>query len=353
MTSARSARSATSTWATTEQFHVADESLPYAEVASVIRDSALIGLACHVNPDPDALGSLLAMHHALVAIGKSVVSSFPAPFALSAALSWMPGTDEITDPRDFPDRVDVLVTFDAADLQRLHEFAHHGHMAGTLVVIDHHLTNPGFGDINLIDPKAASTGNVVAALLPHIGATISPDVATCLYAALAADTGSFRFRTGSDTLKYASALVEHGADPQAAADKLWGTMPLAALRLLGDVLTRAVCDSSLSLLSSTVTNGDLASHGVGRGEIEEYVEILARAAEADVACLCRELSDGRVKASLRGRGQVDLGSLAAEVGGGGHHDAAGFTALTFDEAIGHVRRALAIYETHGASADDR
>ncbi len=126
----------------------ADPSLPYAEVGAVLEAAGRIGLTCHVNPDPDALGSLLAMHHGLAQLGCSVVSSFPRPFRLSPGLAWLPGTAELVPPDDFPERVDVLMTFDAADLDRLHEFRHHADLAGT-VVVEYIFGLPGLGSLAL------------------------------------------------------------------------------------------------------------------------------------------------------------------------------------------------------------
>ncbi|MCC7075505.1 MAG: DHH family phosphoesterase [Acidimicrobiia bacterium] len=318
----------------------ADPSLPYAEVGAVLEAAGRIGLTCHVNPDPDALGSLLAMHHGLAQLGCSVVSSFPRPFRLSPGLAWLPGTAELVPPDDFPERVDVLMTFDAADLDRLHEFRHHADLAGTVVVVDHHRTNTGFGAHHLIDPHAASSGNVVAALLETMHVELTPPIATCLYAALAADTGRFSFRADAATFAYAARLVAAGADGALVAARIWGAAPLAALRLLGEVLVRMEHDCELSFVSSYVTNLDLQAHGVDRADIEDFVETLRRVRDAEVACLFRELVDGRVKASLRGRGAVDLGGIAAALGGGGHHDAAGFDAESFETAREQVRAAL-------------
>lgn len=314
----------------------ADTGLPFAAAEAAITSASSIGLVCHVNPDPDALGSLLALHNALVQQDRPVTSSFPRPFKLSKGLAWLPGAGEIVHPERFPETVDVLVTFDAADPERLHEFKHHADHASTVVVIDHHRTNPGFGHVNLVDPDAASSGNVVAALLRHMDVNFTPAIATCLYAALAADTGRFSFRADARTLSYAAWLVDRGADSSRVAEEIWGSAPLAALRLLGEVLVRAEFVSDISLVSSYVTNVDLASHGVDRSDTEDYVENLRMAVEAEVACLYRELPDGHVKVSLRGRGRIDLGAMAACHGGGGHHDAAGFTA----ESFGHARECV-------------
>lgn len=314
----------------------ADAGLPFAAAKAAIASASSIGLVCHVNPDPDALGSLLALHNALVQQDRPVTSSFPRPFKLSKNLAWLPSAGEIVHPENFPETVDVLVTFDAADPERLHEFKHHADHASTVVVIDHHRTNPSFGHVNLIDPGAASSGNVVAALLQHMDAKFTPAIATCLYAALAADTGRFSFRADSRTLSYAAWLVERGADSSRVAEEIWGSAPLAALRLLGEVLVRAEFASDLSLVSSYVTNMDLVSHGVDRSDTEDYVENLRMAVEAEVACLYKEQPDGHVKVSLRGRGRIDLGAVAVSHGGGGHHDAAGFTA----ESFGHARECV-------------
>jgi phosphoesterase RecJ-like protein len=331
----------------------ADPNLPYADAVAALAAASSVGLVCHVNPDPDALGSLLALQNALRQLERPVASSFPRPFKLSRGLAWMPGAGEILHPEVFPDAVDVLVTFDAADSERLHEFKHHADQTSTVIVVDHHRTNPGFGHVNLVDPRAASTGNVVAALLHHMEVKITPPIATCLYAALAADTGRFSFRADAATLAYAAWLVDCGADSTRVAEEIWGSAPLAALRLLGEVLVRAELDADVSLVSSYVTNMDLVSRGLDRSDTEDFVENLRMVSEVDVACLYRELPDGHVKVSLRGRGQVDLGALAARYGGGGHHDAAGFTAESFVTAQARVVGSLGSSAPSGPPGPDR
>src|SRR5947199_1085211 len=129
--------------------------------ASAIEACASIALACHVSPDGDALGSMLALHHLCLAAGKRSVASWPAPFTVAPHYAYLPGLDLTTKPADFPAEPDLMVTFDCGSLDRLGQLAGPAGAARELVVIDHHATNDRFGSVNFVDCDAAATAVLV------------------------------------------------------------------------------------------------------------------------------------------------------------------------------------------------
>src|SRR5688572_13803860 len=138
------------------------------KAAATIDASDELALACHVGPDGDALGSMLGFGSAARAAGKTVVAGFGSPFVVPANLSFLPA-DLLVDPSGFPRAPETMVVFDAGSLDRLAELGGPAAKAGTLVVVDHHVTNEGFGDIPLVDPDAAATGVIVVDLLDALG----------------------------------------------------------------------------------------------------------------------------------------------------------------------------------------
>jgi phosphoesterase RecJ-like protein len=297
-----------------------------AEAARVIRGSQSLALACHVGPDGDALGSMLGLGLAATAAGKGVVASFGTPFVMPPTLRFLPGQELLVPPGDFLETPEVMVVFDAGSADRLGELGSNATRAGILVVLDHHVTNTGFGDVAVVDPQAAATGEIVYRLLNELGWPITADVAQCLLTALVTDTGRFQYsNTSPSTLRMAADLLDAGAKPAEISRHVYEEAPFGSLKVSGIALGRSKLDPQAGVVSTTVTEEDLESVGVDWPDTDNLIDSLRVAVEADVAVLAKVHEDGRVKVSLRSRGDTDVGSLAAAMGGGGHRLAAGFT----------------------------
>src|SRR5436190_12039572 len=136
---------------------------------AAISGASSIALACHVSPDGDALGSMLALHHLCRSAGTASVASWPEPFVVAPHYTFLPGLDLCTEPARFPREPEVMVTFDCGSLDRLGDLAHAAKAAGQLIVLDHHVTNDRYGTINVIDSEAAATAVVVRTLAERLG----------------------------------------------------------------------------------------------------------------------------------------------------------------------------------------
>jgi phosphoesterase RecJ-like protein len=207
------------------------------------------------------------------------------------------------------------------------------------------VTNEGFGDIALVDPEAAATAVIVVDLLDVLGWPITPDIATCLLTAIVTDTGRFQYaNTNPAALELAARLVGAGARPDVISQKVYEEAPFGYLRVAGMALTRAQLDPAARMVSTIISEQDLDEAGVGWGDIDNLINTLRLAEEADVAVLAKVHADGQVKLSLRSRGDTDVGSLAASLGGGGHRLAAGVTyAGGPEDAITEVKTRLEEY----------
>lgn len=312
--------------------------------AEAIDEAATLALACHVGPDGDALGSMLAMGLAARNAGKQAVASFGEPFSVPGNLRFLP-TDLLVPPGAFPDHPETMVVFDAGSAERLGELGSNASRAVTLIVIDHHVTNAGFGDIAVVDGSAAATGELVYDLLGRLGWELDPPIAGCLLTAVMTDTGRFTYsNTGPRTLRIAADLLEAGAQPWQIARHVYEETPFGFLKVLAESLSRAELDEERGMVTAVVTDEDLKEAGVEWGDTDGLIDVLRLAEEADVAALVKVHDDGRVKVSLRSRGGTDVGSLAAEMGGGGHRLAAGFTVERDPgEVLDEVRRSVGDY----------
>ncbi len=298
--------------------------------AEVVASAGEVALACHVSPDGDALGSMLGLAHAARGAGKKVTGSFGSPFAVAVQYEFL-GLDPLVPPEDFPAEPEVMVVLDVASPDRLGELAGPASRAGTLVVLDHHLTNPGFGHIAVVDPAAAATAQLVYHLLRRLAWPIDRRVATALLTGLVSDTGRFQYSsTDAAVLRIAARLVEAGARPDEIGQRVYEWLPFGYLQVSGAVLSRARLEDGL--VWSVLYRADHARAGVGPEDLDLLIDGLRIAREAEVAVLLKETEDGW-KVSLRSRGAVDVGAVAAACGGGGHHNAAGFNTGGSLEAV--------------------
>ncbi|MEX5721202.1 DHH family phosphoesterase [Geodermatophilus maliterrae] len=324
---------------------------PAAVLAAAADARATVVLSGHVQPDADALGSTLALAEGLRRRGARVLATFPGPPTLPASLGWLPGAEGLVPSTAVPGSPDVFVSLDAASPGRLAELAALLADAGTSVVVDHHASNPGFGDVRLVDPAAPATVVLVAGLLDELGVALDAHLATLLYAGLAADTGSFRFgSTRPDTHLLAARLLATGIDHAAISQQLFDTAPFGWLRLLSAAAGRAVLEPAVGagLVWTWSSAAEAAEHRLPGEQLEALVDVVRSTAEADVACVLKGQDDGSWSVSLRSRGATDVARVATALGGGGHRAAAGFTSrLDREGTVAAIRSELCSLSASG------
>jgi phosphoesterase RecJ-like protein len=313
-----------------------------ARAARAIEDADVVALACHVNPDGDALGSMLGLFHVLRAAGRDVVASFPPPFVVAPHYRELPGLDLLTKPEDFPSEPDVMITFDCGSLGRLGDLQTPAQAARELVVLDHHLSNTRYGTINVIDPDAAASGVLVRRLVQELGLALVRPAAVALYAALVCDTGRFQYETTTPgVFDLARELMEFDVPVSRLSRQLFEEHRFAYLQLLAEALYTAQLDVERHFVWTAVTHDMLERHGVSLEEVEGLIDILRRTTEANVTCVFKEEPSGKFRVSLRSLGDVDVRAIAEIYGGGGHRFAAGFeSSLDVDDLVARIRDAL-------------
>ncbi|MGH9156049.1 MAG: DHH family phosphoesterase [Acidimicrobiales bacterium] len=315
----------------------------FDRAVAVIGAAPSLALACHVNPDGDALGSMLAFHLLCRANGKESVASWAEPLDPGPQYRFLPGLELATKPADFPAEPEVMVCFDCGSPGRLGDLRRSAAAAGTLVVVDHHATNTGYGTVNVVDADAAATVVLVHRLAQRLGWVLDREVATCLYAGLVTDTGRFQYDcTTPDTFALARELTGFGLPIASMSRQLFDQHRFSYLQLVARCLQRAVLDLDLRLVATWVTARDLDEFDCDLPETEGLIDVVRGTAEAEVSCVLKEAPDG-VRVSLRSVSEVDVGALAGRFGGGGHRHAAGFVARTGSVAdvLAAVRAELA------------
>jgi phosphoesterase RecJ-like protein len=298
-----------------------------ARAAEVLSGADHVALACHLNPDADALGSMLGLSVYLRSCGVATVCSFGnEPLDPPQWAEMLPGNDALVEAKDFPKEPDVMVTCDTASMDRLGVLARSATHAKELIWIDHHASNEGFGTISIVEPKASSSSELVYRLILAMGGAVTTETAVCLYAGLVTDTGRFQYEVvGPETLRLGAELRSFPFDHARLVQALYENNRAAYLKLLGIALQRLVLEPDADLVWTHVSRADFTEAGVDPSETDDLIDVLRTAREADVAALVKQQRDGRLKVSMRSRGSHDLAKVAAGFGGGGHRLAAGYT----------------------------
>lgn len=296
----------------------------------------------HLGPDGDALGAMLAVSLAAVDAGKRSVATFSEPFTVAERYRYL-DMSTLVAPDAVDEQFDVAVVCDCASEGRLGTAARHAKSASTLVVVDHHVsTDETFGDIRVIDPTAAATTQLVYHLLRELDWPITRPIADAIYTGLVTDTGRFQYsNTSPEVHRIAAELLDIGVQTDVIGQHIYEEAPFGYLQVVSAVTARARLDAEARFVWSWLEHADLDAAGLSYEEAEGLIDLIRIADQADVACLLRDLDESTVKGSLRSRGRVDVAAIAEALGGGGHHNAAGFTTtLQIDEVVSFIRSRL-------------
>ncbi len=295
----------------------------FDEIVAAVESADSIIIASHSNPDGDTLGSALALYHFASRKNPGARITLFDQDMIPFNLRFLPGSDLFTN--EVPgEENDLVILVDVGDLERVsEEFAEKVRFRKS-IVIDHHLTMTGFGDIKVIEPDAAATGILIYELLSRWDRDlIDSDVATCLYTAIMTDTGSFRFsNTDAYSLRVASDLVELGAVPHRIATEVYENVPVERVRLLAAVLSTLTYDPRGKWAYIVVTTDLLMRIGATPDMLEDIINYVRSIKGLKVAIQFREVGPGKYKVGFRSRG-VDVEQIARKFGGGGHKNAAG------------------------------
>ncbi len=291
---------------------------------ALISSAERILLCAHVSPDGDTVGSSLALRGALVLLGKQVevVCADDVP----QMLMFLSGAGEIRKPAELKGKgFDLAIAVDVSDRHRLGDCAPLFFATRQTVQVDHHGTNPGYADFNVISPHASATGVLVYELIHSLGVRLNTDIATCLYTAIATDTGNFSFdNTTSDAFQVMSELMAYGLPIARLNRSLFRERSVEQVKVLAKALSTLTFYHDGQITGMLLSQVDLDACGAKPEHAEAIVNFGIDIAGVKMAFLAREVANG-TKFSLRAVEGCNVARLAAEFGGGGHALAAGCT----------------------------
>ena len=307
-------------------------------VADAIRAGDRFLLTTHENPDGDALGSLLATHNILEALGKDSVMFLTAKeFPLPVEYRFLPLEEVFHEPpADIADR--VVIFLDCGNIDRMPvDFLQNGE--NKVINVDHHHDNTRFGSINLVDVEASCTAEIVYDLAGLLDVRLTPEIANALYVGVVTDTGKFMYEnTDARSHRMAAGLIEAGVQVNEVYRRLYEHAPLEKLKLLARALEGITLLDDGRLAVTYISGEDYAATGASEALTEGIIDHLRTIDGAVVAAVVRDQAEsGRAarKVSMRSTdGRVDVSAIARLHGGGGHRRAAGFgTDLEYEQVV--------------------
>ena len=311
------------------------------QILKCIKKSKNIVIVTHENPDGDAVGSSLAMYHALKGLKKNVDIIIPE---YAKCFNELPGIDEVIKESD--KAYDLAISLDAATDKLLNVWVKYFREADQRIVIDHHSTNTMFGDINYVDLSAPACAQVVYMLIKHYRWKITPEIGTCIMAGIITDTGGFQYSGVSrDTFNIAAELLDAGVNISKVYKKVFDTKTKSSFELRRIALDRMEFLEDDKIAFTYVTNEDERKVNAGVGDYEGIVSEGRSIEGVEVSIFLHELKDGEFKISLRSNSYVNVSDVCIMFGGGGHIRAAGakMTAdplVIRDKVVNEVKRQL-------------
>jgi phosphoesterase RecJ-like protein len=294
-----------------------------AEIGRILREHQRFAILSHVRPDGDALGCQLALALSLQALGKEV--RVWNEDGMLEKYSFLPRAELLTKPPSTPEDFDVAVALDTAIQNRLGTSLAAVRSSKIWINIDHHLSNPGYGDVVYIDTAAPATAEILFRLIKSQGLPFNRDIAENLYAAISTDTGSFQYpKTSAYTFEIAAELIRAGLNVGRLSQRLYENYPRRRLELLRELLRTMRFQQQDRVASFSLTLKTAAALGITPEDNEGLIDHLRAIRGVIVAVFFEELTDGKVRVSMRSKtDEVDVCAICQKFGGGGHTLAAG------------------------------
>ncbi|HEY1477344.1 MAG TPA: bifunctional oligoribonuclease/PAP phosphatase NrnA [Chthoniobacterales bacterium] len=295
----------------------------FHEIAGAISRANRVAILSHVRPDCDAIGSQLALALSLQHLGKEV--STWNEDGLPDSFRFLRKSDLIRPPPIEPRDFEVVIALDTASQQRLGTALGAIRHAEKWINIDHHASNPGYGDLVYIDTLAPATGQIIYEFLKAEKLPLTYEGADALYAAISTDTGSFRYpNTTARTFEIASELIKAGINAGAISNKLYESYPKRRVQLLGEILQRASFDAGDQVASMALTNETKKRLSIHPDDIDGLIDYVRCVDTVVVALFFEELPEAKIRLSARSKDdRIDVNKICGEFGGGGHPRAAG------------------------------
>ena len=288
--------------------------------AQLIRKSKNIILACHRNPDGDAIGSMLGLGFALTKMKKNITmlcaDDIPARYISLPGAGWV--------KQHYHKYADLAISIDCGSMTQLSRIEQVFNRSKKIIEIDHHTYRTRFGDIQLVDENACSVAEIIFLLLKELGLKIDKKITECLLTSLVVESLSFsRQDVQKSTFDICSQLMQNGVDFRKISERYYWRRRFSSVRLSGICLTRVKMDAHDQLVWSIIYQKDFDAFNGKQEDVDAVADEMMAIEGVKIALLFREIEDHFLRVSLRSRDNIDIGYLASIYGGGGHHNIAG------------------------------
>ncbi|MDP4179797.1 MAG: bifunctional oligoribonuclease/PAP phosphatase NrnA [Bacillota bacterium] len=292
------------------------------EIVSKIISSKNVAILPHIQADGDAIGSCLALGIALTKLNKKVKVIMEE--SVPEVYNFIPGQAMVSVGSEYKEGLDLVITLDTGDVGRIGERIDVFKSVDSTINIDHHGTNNEFAVLNYVDADSAATGEIIYELIKLLNVDFDADIATCLYVAIATDTGCFKFKnTTSKTHRIISDLISFGVNVSEISGKVFDSTTKEKVRLMGHAINTLELLEEGKIAFVNISNEMLKAAGAKEEDCDGIVNIGRNIVGVEASVVLRERSSGDFKINLRSKTYVDVGQVALKYGGGGHKMAAG------------------------------
>ena len=293
-------------------------------------DKGPIFISGHINPDGDALGASLCLKLLLDNENIDADIDFDIATSLPTNLDHLP-YELIT--KKIKTSYETVFIFDCGNPSRLGKYENIVLKANNIIVIDHHI-DPTFGTLQIVDPNAASTTQVLFRQLVKEKYKINKAMADCLLTGLITDTGRFQYpNTTTEVFTIASELLSNGADLSSISENIYGSIEFNALKLQSEIINRIEFEKDIQFTYSTIYQNDYKKYNISPEETDFMIDVVRLVKGANIALLLKEQIDGSFKGSLRSRNNFNVQEIASIFNGGGHKAASGFSSELSEQKI--------------------
>ena len=292
-----------------------DEILKFKEQ---LNEASSIALISHLDPDGDNLGSLTALSKSLLNLGKKV---YPIEFdKIPENLKFLPNLDLLSENTDI--NIDMIICLDCANYERLGNIDELFNKARYRINIDHHQSNEFYGDVNIVKKGYSSTCELVFDVINEVNLPIDEEISMSLLTGISTDTGRFLYSaTTADTLAKASRLAENGADMMKINELIYQSKKFEAQLLENEILSKTEIYNDHVAIGFVMTN-QLNKYNVEISDIDSVINTFRDTDKIKISVLIKQQTENEYKVSFRSKGNIDVGSVAKNLGGGGHKNAA-------------------------------
>jgi len=301
-----------------------------SEQISTFFDKGPIFITGHLNPDGDALGASFCLKLLLDNENIDADIDFDIATSLPTNLDHLP-YELIT--KNIKTSYETVFIFDCGNPSRLGKYENIVLKANNIIVIDHHI-DPTFGTLQIVDPNAASTTQVLFRQLVKEKYKINKAMADCLLTGLITDTGRFQYpNTTTEVFTIASELLSNGADLSSISENIYGSIEFNALKLQSEIINRIEFEKDIQFTYSTIYQNDYKKYNISPEETDFMIDVVRLVKGANIALLLKEQIDGSFKGSLRSRNNFNVQEIASIFNGGGHKAASGFSSELSEQEI--------------------